>query len=147
MKARILAVGTPLPLAPRPNPLTVPPLPAAVPLLGGSAGRNAGAGVAYFGVVFEDVGGLSTNEVSLVLQSHGLSKPTQQGTKCVSLERRPYQWSYSHECSFDIKVWPIAVRSRRATWSQRVNTRFGKGIRMPTLTKMLILLSGSLEGV
>jgi len=57
------ALASPLPLVPLNPPLAAPPLPAIpprVPILDG-------AGVENLGVGFEDVGGLSTKEVSVVL--------------------------------------------------------------------------------
>ena len=61
------ALARPLPLVPRRPPRAAPPLPAGAPIPPRPAIRD-GAGVENFGVAFEDVGGLSTNEVSVVLQ-------------------------------------------------------------------------------
>jgi hypothetical protein len=61
------ALARPLPRVPRSPPRAAPPLPAGAipPRL--PPIREAGAGVANFGVGFEDVGGFSTKDVSVVL--------------------------------------------------------------------------------
>ena len=61
------ALARPLPRVPRSPPRAAPPLPAGAipPRL--PPIREAGAGVANFGVAFEDVGGFSTKDVSVVL--------------------------------------------------------------------------------
>jgi len=65
---RPFALASPLPRVPRTPPRAAPPLPAGaiLPRLK-PAIRDGGAGVANFGVAFEEVGGLSTNEVSVVI--------------------------------------------------------------------------------
>lgn len=71
------ALARPLPRVPRSPPRAAPPLPegAIPPRL--PPVREAGAGVANFGVAFEDVGGFSTNDVSVVLDNqHSQSHPT-----------------------------------------------------------------------
>ncbi len=62
------ALARPLPRVPRSPPRAAPPLPegAAPPRL--PPILDAGAGVENFEVALEDVGGFSTNEVSVVLQ-------------------------------------------------------------------------------
>jgi len=62
------ALARPLPRVPRSPPRAAPPLPAgAAPPRPAPAIREAGAGVANFGVGFEDVGGFSTKDVSVVM--------------------------------------------------------------------------------
>lgn len=75
------ALARPLPRVPRRPPRAAPPLPAgpaaprpAPPI------RDAGAGVANFGADFEDVGGFSTNDVSVVLKCISHSPPL-EGSK------------------------------------------------------------------
>jgi len=63
------ALAKPLPRVPRRPPRAAPPLPAAAPPRLAPAILDAGAGVANFGVALEDVGGLSTKDVSVVLQA------------------------------------------------------------------------------
>ena len=53
---------------PRIPPRAAPPLPGGA-LPRPAAIRDVGAGVENFGVAFEDVGGLSTNDVSVVLRA------------------------------------------------------------------------------
>jgi hypothetical protein len=69
------ARASPLPRAPRILPLAAPPRAAgtAPPRLGGPATRDVGAGVENLGVAFEDVGGLSTKDVSVVLMGVAVS--------------------------------------------------------------------------
>ena len=64
------ARASPLPRVPRKLPLVAPPRAAgaAPPRLGAVATRDVGAGVENLGVAFEDVGGLSTKDVSVVLE-------------------------------------------------------------------------------
>jgi hypothetical protein len=62
------ARARPLPRVPRSPPRAAPPLPAGAPLPTPPI-REVGAGIANFGVAFEDVGGLSTKDVSVVLSS------------------------------------------------------------------------------
>ena len=69
---RGLALASPLPRAPRPMPRVAPPLtpgPCSPPprLLGPTLERDVDTGVEKFGVAFEDAGGFSTKEVSVVL--------------------------------------------------------------------------------
>lgn len=59
------ALARPLPRVPRSPPRAAPPLPAGTPLP--APAIREGAGVANLGVAFEDVGGLSTKDVSVVL--------------------------------------------------------------------------------
>lgn len=63
------ALAKPLPRAPRYPALGIPPLPVddVPPRLDAPAILEAGTGAVYLGVAFEDVGGLSTNDVSVVL--------------------------------------------------------------------------------
>lgn len=66
-----LALANSLPRAPRVTPLPAMPRVAIDARVEGPLERDDGAGVAgvaNFGVVFEDAGGLSTNEVSVVLE-------------------------------------------------------------------------------
>jgi len=66
------ALARPLPRVPRSPPRVAPPLPAdAVPPRLAPAIREAGAGVANFGG-FDDVGGFSTKDVSVVLQQSAI---------------------------------------------------------------------------
>lgn len=69
------ALAKPLPRAPRYPPLGMPPLPVddAPPRPGAPAILEAGTGGVYLGVAFDDVGGLSTNDVSVVLNVHVVS--------------------------------------------------------------------------
>lgn len=70
-------MGSPLPRVLRPEPLVVPPLLGTLPLLEEAAVLGAGAGVAYLSDPLDDVGGLSKNVVSFVLNvvgSQGLFK-------------------------------------------------------------------------
>jgi hypothetical protein len=59
----LAALAKPLARVPRTPPRAVPPLAAGA----AAPRRDAGAGVENFGVAFEDKGGFSTNEVSVVL--------------------------------------------------------------------------------
>lgn len=62
------ALARPLPRVPRSPPRAAPPLPAAGALPPrGAPIRDAGAGVENLGVGFEEVGGFSTKDVSVVL--------------------------------------------------------------------------------
>jgi hypothetical protein len=60
---------------PRKPPLAAPPRAAAAapPLLEAPAKRDAGAGVVNLGVALEDVGGLSTKDVSVVLIEYAVN--------------------------------------------------------------------------
>lgn len=60
------ALARPLPLVPRRPPRAVPPLLAGPPRLA-PAILDAGAGVENLRLAFDDVGGLSTKDVSVVL--------------------------------------------------------------------------------
>ena len=69
---RGFALASPLPRIPRPVPRAAPhlaPAPVSVPprLLATELGRDERAGVENFGVAFEEAGGFSTKEVSVVL--------------------------------------------------------------------------------
>lgn len=63
------ALANPLPRVPRAPPRAAPPLAEGIPPRPALAPRDAGAGVENLGVALEDVGGFSTNDVSVVLQS------------------------------------------------------------------------------
>jgi hypothetical protein len=71
---RPLALANPLPRVPRPAPLPVPPRPGTptLPRDGPPMALDGGAGVENLAVDLEDVGGLSTNEVSVVLRSKNI---------------------------------------------------------------------------
>jgi hypothetical protein len=60
------ALASPEPRVPRSPPRAAPPLPAGAPLPAPPI-LDAGAGVENLGVAFEDVGGFSTKDVSVVL--------------------------------------------------------------------------------
>jgi len=63
------ALARPLPRVPRRPPRAAPPLPAgAAPPRPAPVIRDAGAGVANLGADFEDAGGFSTKDVSVVLR-------------------------------------------------------------------------------
>jgi hypothetical protein len=70
-----LARANPLPRVPRNPPRAAPPRATgpAPPRFDDPAIREAGAGVESFGVALEDAGGLSTNEVSVVLTKYNIS--------------------------------------------------------------------------
>ena len=61
------ALARPEPRVPRSPPRAAPPLPAGAPLPAPPI-LDAGAGVENLGVAFEDVGGFSTKDVSVVLR-------------------------------------------------------------------------------
>ena len=61
------ALASPEPRVPRSPPRAAPPLPAGAPLPAPPV-LDAGAGVENLGVAFEDVGGFSTKDVSVVLR-------------------------------------------------------------------------------
>jgi len=80
------ALARPLPRVPRSPPRAAPPLPAGTPPRLALVILDAGAGVANLGVALEDVGGLSTKDVSVVLRdiSHRpLDMPTIEAHKKV----------------------------------------------------------------
>jgi len=60
------ALASPDPRVPRSPPRAAPPLPAGAPLPAPPI-LDAGAGVENLGVAFEDVGGFSTKDVSVVM--------------------------------------------------------------------------------
>lgn len=60
------ALASPEPRVPRSPPRAAPPLPAGAPLPAPPI-LDAGAGVENLGVAFEDVGGFSTKDVSVVM--------------------------------------------------------------------------------
>jgi len=70
------ALASPLPRVPRDPPLAAPPLPdgAAPPRLEELPTLEDGAGVANFGAAFDEVGGLSTKDVSVVMKVVSPSK-------------------------------------------------------------------------
>ena len=80
LKERVLAVGSPLPLVLRPEPLVVPPFPATLPLLEEAAVPAGGAGAACLSDPLDDVGALSKNVVSFVLEVVGQSRSIQRDT-------------------------------------------------------------------
>jgi len=87
------ALASPLPPVPRRPPRAAPPLPAGAPRLGPPAIRD-GAGVENFGAGFEDVGGFSTKDVSVVLQLSANDAPLyleciQEGSFSVNLSAKP----------------------------------------------------------
>lgn len=63
------ALARPLPRVPRIPPRAAPPLPEGAEPPRGAPIRDAGAGVENLGVGFEEVGGFSTKDVSVVLDS------------------------------------------------------------------------------
>jgi hypothetical protein len=63
----LAALANPLPLVPLNPPLAAPPLPAGAPPPPPLTPIFDGAGVENFGVAFEDIGGFSTKDVSVVL--------------------------------------------------------------------------------
>lgn len=71
------ALASPLPRVPRAPPRAVPPLAAGGAIPPRPAIRDAGAGVENFGVGFEDGGGLSTKDVSVVLRQL-IPKPSKE---------------------------------------------------------------------
>lgn len=79
LKDRVLAVGSPLPLVLRPEPLVVPPFSVKLPLLEEATVPNGGAGVAYLSDPLDDVGGLAMNVVSFVLKVVRQSKSIHSG--------------------------------------------------------------------
>lgn len=65
------ALANPLPLPPRPVPCAMPPrLAPAPPLFSPELGREEGAGVANLELDLDETGGLSTKEVSVVLENY-----------------------------------------------------------------------------
>ena len=77
------ALASPDPRLPRKPPRAAPPLPAGAPPRPGPPAIRDGAGVENLGVAFEDVGGFSTKDVSVVLQqlaviARALWKDTQE---------------------------------------------------------------------
>lgn len=80
LKERVLAVGSPLPLVLRPEPLVVPPFPVTLPLLEEAAVPAGGAGAACLSDPLDDVGALSKNVVSFVLEVVGQSRSIQRDT-------------------------------------------------------------------
>ena len=63
----LAALASPEPRVPHEPPRAAPPLPAGAPPRAGPPATRDGAGVENFGVGFEDVGGFSTKDVSVVL--------------------------------------------------------------------------------
>lgn len=110
---RPLGLANPLGRPPRPSPR--PPLPPPAPLVAAVGTRDArglGFGVENFGVGLDEVGGFSTNEVSVVLYIFpNLLAHLRTGRAGGGL-RRESQLD-AHECSF-------AINFRSLLWDSRV---------------------------
>ena len=90
------ALASPLPRVPRAPPRAVPPRAEGIPPRPAPPIRDAGAGVENFGGGLEDVGGLSTNDVSVVLrrlESLQNNTPERQYMKVVSPSISPLNLS------------------------------------------------------